>query len=70
MHTHIRTHACTYTYAPPTAQMSTVYGKVEEQSVQYWNYAFLSDIVREYKDSRDLPAPFNILKVGVGVSPR
>ena len=44
------------------AQMSDVYAKVQDQAVEYWTYSFLNDLVREYKDSRNLPAPFNILR--------
>ena len=44
------------------AQMGDVYGEVKEKAREFWAFEFLSDTVREYKDYRKLPAPFNIFR--------
>lgn len=45
------------------AQMSSIFAQVEERSSEFWNFAFVSSVVREYKDARDLyPAPLNLVR--------
>ena len=38
--------------------MSSIYERVHERSAEFWNFAFVSSIVLEYKDNRNLrPRP-------------